>query len=207
MLSNEQLSQNKEEFISLLNNIQREGANIEGLVKKLESSDFFYAPASTKYHGSVKVGLCRHCLDVYIVLRNLVAQNNLDVEEESLIICALLHDFSKMNLYEVTNFNKKVYSENGSKSDNGGRFDWVTEQGYKTIDLSERFVYGNHEETSEYMIRQFIPLKTEESVAILHHHGGMGWDSSQTNISDIYQRYPLALMLHLADMTCAYLYC
>ena len=124
-----------------------------------------------------------------------------------MIICALLHDFSKMNLYEVTNFNKKVYSENGSKSDNGGRFDWVTEQGYKTVDLADRFVYGNHEETSEYMIRQFIPLKTEESVAILHHHGGMGWDSSQTNISDIYQRYPLALMLHLADMTCAYLYC
>lgn len=207
MLSNEQLVKNKEEFISLLNNIQREGANIEGLVKKLEASDFFYAPASTKYHGSFKGGLCRHCLDVHIVLRNLVAQNNLDIEEESLIICALLHDFSKMNLYEVTNFNKKVYSETGSKSDNGGRFDWVTEQGYKTVDLSERFVYGNHEETSEYMIRQFIPLKLEESVAILHHHGGMGYDSSQTNISDIYQRYPLALMLHLADMTCAYLYC
>lgn len=207
MLSNEQLTQNKEEFISLLNSIHREGANVEGLVKKLKSSDFFYAPASTKYHGSFKGGLCRHCLDVYIVLRNLISQNNLDVEEESLIICALLHDFSKMNLYEVTNFNKKVYSENGSKSDNGGRFDWVTEQGYKTVDLSERFVYGNHEESSEYMIRQFIPLKIEESVAILHHHGGMGWDSSQTNISDIYQRYPLALMLHLADMTCAYLYC
>ena len=207
MLSNEQLSQNKEEFISLLKSIHREQANVEGLVKKLEASDFFYAPASTKYHGSFKGGLCRHSLDVYIVLRNLVAQNNLDIEEESLIICALLHDFSKMNLYEVTNFNKKVYSENGSKSDNGGRFDWVTEQGYKTIDLSERFVYGNHEETSEYMIRQFIPLKLEESVAILHHHGGMGYDSSQTNISDIYQRYPLALMLHLADMTCAYLYC
>ena len=207
MLSNEQLSQNKEEFISLLKSIHREQANVEGLVKKLEASDFFYAPASTKYHGSFKGGLCRHSLDVYIVLRNLVAQNNLDIDEESLIICALLHDFSKMNLYEVTNFNKKVYSENGSKSDNGGRFDWVTEQGYKTVDLSERFVYGNHEETSEYMIRQFIPLKLEESVAILHHHGGMGYDSSQTNISDIYQRYPLALMLHLADMTCAYLYC
>lgn len=207
MLSNEQLSQNKEEFISLLNSIHRERANVEGLVKKLEASDFFYAPASTKYHGSFKGGLCRHCLDVYIVLRNLVSQNNLDIDEESLIICTLLHDFSKMNLYEVTNFNKKVYSENGSKSDNGGRFDWVTEQGYKTIDLSERFVYGNHEETSEYMIRQFIPLKLEESVAILHHHGGMGYDSSQTNISDIYQRYPLALMLHLADMICAYLYC
>lgn len=207
MLSSEQIQNNKNEFISLLKTINRDNANIEGLITKLGASDFFTAPASTKYHGAFKGGLCRHSLDVYIVLKNLVVQNNLEIDNDSLVICALLHDFSKMNLYEVTNFNKKVYSENGSKSDNGGRFDWVTEQGYKTIDLSERFVYGNHEETSEYMIRQFIPLKLEESVAILHHHGGMGYDSSQTNISDIYQRYPLALMLHLADMTCAYLYC
>lgn len=207
MLSQEQIEQNKVEFISLLKSISRENANIEGLINKLESSDFFTAPASTKYHGAFKGGLCRHCLDVYIVLRNLVAQNNLEFDEDSLIICALLHDFSKMNLYETTYFNKKVYSETGSKSDNAGRFDWVSEQGYKTVDVSERFVYGNHEETSEYMIRQFIPLKVEESVAILHHHGGMGYDSTQMDISLIYGRYPLALMLHLADMTCAYLYC
>ena len=207
MLSEDQITHNKEQFISLLRSVTREGSNIEGLINKLCSSDFFTAPASTKYHGAFKGGLCRHCLDVYIVLKNMVMANNLDINEESLIICALMHDFSKMNLYESTYTNKKVYSESGSKSDNAGRFDWVSEPGYKTVSVDERFVYGNHEETSEFMIRQFIPLNVEESVAILYHHGGMGYDSTKADISLIYSRYPLALMLHLADMTCAYLYC
>lgn len=206
MLSEEQLNQNKQEFISLLRSIEREGANIDGLVNKLEASDFFTAPASTKYHGSFKGGLCRHCLDVYIILNNLIKMNNLEYDESSIIITALLHDISKMNLYETTVFNKKVYSENGSKHDSGGKYDWVSESGYKTVDVKQRFIYGNHEETSEFMVRKFIPLNLEESIAILHHHGGMGFDSSQLDISMIYDNYPLALMLHLADMTCAYLY-
>lgn len=206
MLSEEQLNQNKQEFISLLRSIEREGANIDGLVNKLEASDFFTAPASTKYHGSFKGGLCRHCLDVYIILNNLIKMNNLEYDESSIIITALLHDISKMNLYETTVFNKKVYSENGSKYDSGGKYDWVSESGYKTVDVKQRFIYGNHEETSEFMVRKFIPLNLEESIAILHHHGGMGFDSSQLDISMIYDNYPLALMLHLADMTCAYLY-
>lgn len=207
MLSEDQITSNKEQFINLIRSIERDGSNVEGLINKLCSSDFFNAPASTKYHGAFKGGLCRHCLDVYIVLKNLVMSNNLDIQDESLIVCALLHDFSKMNLYETTYVNKKVYSENGSKSDNAGRFDWVSEPGYKTVPVQERFIYGNHEETSEFMARQFIPLTIEESVSILYHHGGMGYDSTKADISNIYSRYPLALMLHLADMTCAYLYC
>ena len=64
MLSEDQITRNKEQFISLLRGVTREGSNIEGLINKLCSSDFFTAPASTKYHGAFKGGLCRHCLDV-----------------------------------------------------------------------------------------------------------------------------------------------
>lgn len=206
MLTNEQIEQNKNEFLSYVNSIKRENSNIEKLISKLEASDFFTAPASTKYHGAFEGGLCRHSLDVFIILKNLVAMTQLEIPEETLVIVSLFHDISKMNNYEQTCFNKKVYSELGSKSDNNGRFDWVSEMGYKTKDAKDRFVYGNHEQNSEYMIRQFIPLKLEESVAILHHHGGMGWDSTQMDISTIYQKYPLALLLHQADMMCAYMY-
>ena len=61
----------KEEFITLLRNIKRPGAQIDALVEKLESSDFFSAPASTKYHSSVEGGLCVHCLNVYYNLMHL----------------------------------------------------------------------------------------------------------------------------------------
>ena len=66
-------------------------------------------------------------------------------------------------------------------------------------------MYGNHEQNSEYLVRQFIPLTLEESTAILHHMGGMAFDSAKDNISGVYDKYPLALLLHLADMISSYI--
>ena len=199
---------NKQKFIDLLRKIQRPNANIDGLIKKLETSDFFTAPASTKYHNAYKGGLVEHCLNVYYNLTHLVDIKGLksEIDETSIIICGLLHDLSKMNFYEVYYKNKKVYSENGSKYDNLGFFDWVSEECYKVKDAHDRFIFGNHEETAEFMVRSFIPLSVEESVAILNHHGGMGYDSiPPSTISDKYNRYPLTSLLHAADFLSTYI--
>ena len=127
-------------------------------------------------------------------------------DEDSLLICGLLHDISKMNFYEVTSRNEKVYSENGSKSDSLGRFEWQASLSFKVRDAENRFIYGNHEETSEFMIKSFIPLTVEESVAILNHHGGKGFDSIPIQtISDKYNKYVLSPLLHTADMLATYL--
>ena len=50
----------------------------------------------------------------------------------------------------------------------------------------------------------YIPLTLDESSAILNHHAGMSVDSAKNNIGEVYARNPLALMLHLADMLCAF---
>lgn len=202
MLLNEQIEQNKKDFISLLQEIKvdRPDAAVDALINKLQSSDFFIAPASVKYHANYKGGLCHHSLNVYKHLCQLAGGI---YPKSTLIIVALLHDISKMNLYEISYRNKKEYSETGSKSDAGGRFDWVVEQSYAMVDEKERFIFGNHEETSEFMVRTFIPLQVEESAAILYHHGGKGWDSSQA-ASLVFGRYKLAVMLHCADMMAAY---
>jgi hypothetical protein len=34
--------------------------------------------------------------------------------------------------------------------------------------------------------------------------GGMSWDSSKDNIGEIFNRYPLALLLYMADMMSSY---
>lgn len=204
-MDNNYIEKNKEYFISLLNNISRENANIEGLVAKLSRSDFFTAPASTKYHMSERGGLCEHSLNVYDNLVMLNEKFELGYTQDNLLIVGLLHDISKMNYYEETIINKKVYSENGKKFDELGKYDWVSEKGYKTRDTKDRFLYGNHEETSEYMVRSYIPLTPEESVAILNHMGGMGFDSSQTDLSSLYNRYSLAAILHAADMLATYI--
>lgn len=211
MLTTEQIEQNKQEFITLLRSVVREGADIDRLINKLENSDFFYAPASTKYHASYEGGLCEHSLNVYYNLKKLVSNTlGLDeycYDEVSLKIIGLLHDISKMNIYERTSKNVKVYcskQEGANKQDEMGWFKWVAEPGWKTRD--RKFVYGSHEITSEYIIRQFIPLTIDESVAVLHHMGGMSWDSAQNDIGDIFNQYQLALMLYMADMISSYVY-
>ena len=200
-LTEERMIQNTERYISLLRKVNRPGANVEALISKLLSSDFFKAPASTKFHLCVEGGLCAHSLNVYDNLVMLVEQKGLQHEilEESIIICALLHDLSKMNLYEKAARNVKVYSEQGKKSDELGRFDWKSEWGYAKVPLEERFIFGNHEETSEFLVRQYIPLSFIESSAILNHHGGMGYDSVKDGATYALGAYKLAALLHIAD--------
>lgn len=206
MLTNEQIMENKEEFLRLVESIEREGMDKEKLLKKLEHSDFFYAPSSTKYHCNYDGGLCEHSLNVYKNLKMLIdSKQGLDeicYDESTVKIVALFHDISKMNIYEKTSKNEKVYCEDGDKYDALGKFKWVTTLGWGL--KNERFTYGSHEMTSEFIVRQFIPLTIDESVAILHHMGGRNWDSAQDNITEIFGQYQLATLLHLADMLASY---
>lgn len=205
MLTSEQIEMNKKAFLSLISSISREGMDTTKLINKLEKSDFFTAPASTKYHCAYEGGLCEHSLNVYNNLVKLCSRDKLDAEcydDDSLKIVALLHDISKMNIYEKTARNEKVYASDGDKYDSLGKYKWVTSMGYKTKE--EKFVFGSHEMTSEYIARQFIPLTVTESVAILHHMGGMHYDSAQDNLGEVFNQYHLALMLHIADMVSTY---
>ena len=81
----------KEIFTSQIN---RPGA--VDLMAWLESTDFFTAPASTKYHGAFPGGLVGHSLNVYY---ELISRKNAGTAE-SRAICALLHDICKANYYE-----------------------------------------------------------------------------------------------------------
>jgi len=194
------IEQNKTRFLELVNEIERDGFAKESMMEMLERSDFFTAPASTKYHGCYPGGLCEHCLDVYKNLKKLLKDfPQYYYDENTIKLVSLFHDIAKIGLYKTDIRNKKVYHESGSKVDNLGRYDWVSEEVY-SIDTDNKFVFGNHEQTSEFLLRQYVPLSIEESVAILHHHGGLNWDSTQVNLSEIYIKYPISLLLHTADM-------
>lgn len=206
-LSDEQLKKDKERFISILAEAcearQIQGDHWQALIDKLENSNWFTSPASTRYHASYEGGLVRHSLNVYDNLMDLVRMKGLEesIRPDSIAIVALLHDFSKMNLYEPGVRNVKKYYPEGSKFDAMGHFDWVAEPTFNMVEDSKRFIYGNHEETSEFMIRQYIPLSYIESCAIINHHGGMGFDSVQgKSPMDAMTRYPLVALLHMADM-------
>ena len=235
-LSDDEIQKNREEFIKILSNAidKREGANAEALIKKLDKNEFFTAPASTRYHNSFKGGLCEHCLNVYYNAMSIAKNKHIlaiheqfpivdsegketgeyedrvvegYIEADSIAIVSLLHDMSKIGYYRVAYKNKKVYCEHGTKRDKGGRFDWVAIEGYETVPQEERFLYGSHEETAEFMVRQFIPLTYDESIAILHHHFGMSFDSIKDigTVANLYNRYQLASLLHVADTVSTYI--
>ena len=204
MLLDSEINANKTRFLSLVNDINREGMNKELLIRQLTESDFFYAPASANYHGNYPGGLCEHSLKVYDNLCKLISMfdpNKFGEPEylDTLKIISLFHDFSKMCFYTTEVKNKKVYSENGSKKDSMGNYDWVSVQGYGYRDIKDRFLIGNHEENSAFMINSFIPLTPEEWCAISHHHAGFATDSTKQNPADYWIKFPISMFLHQAD--------
>lgn len=182
---------NKEEFLQIYNEyVKRQGSQefLEWLLK----TDFFTAPASTKYHGACEGGLLLHSLNVYKTLRERYFEEGKD-SEESFAICALLHDLCKAQFYKVSTRNVK--------NDVTGQWEKVP---YYTVE--DAFPYG-HGEKSVFLIERFMRLKTSEAMAIRWHMGGFD-DSARGGsfaISLAYEKYPLAVKLHLADLESTYL--
>ena len=56
----------KEEFLNLLKSTNREG--MDKLIEFIEKTDFFKAPASTRFHGNYEGGLLEHSMKVYELL-------------------------------------------------------------------------------------------------------------------------------------------
>lgn len=62
------MSELKERFLAVYKEtVTREGS--DSLLDWLEHSDFFVAPASTRYHGCYEGGLLQHSLNVYDCLK------------------------------------------------------------------------------------------------------------------------------------------
>lgn len=207
-LTDEQLAANATRFVELVESIEIPGANIPGLLEFLQNTDFFVAPASTKYHGSIRGGLVLHSLEVYDNLLKLVETFKDDehpaIDPNSLKVAALFHDLSKMNYYKLSSRNEKEYKADGKQVDALGRFNWNSIIEYKTIEADSRFVCVDHDVNSAFLINQFIPLTQEEFAAIANHSGGMTNKFSNADLNTIFKVYPLALFLHLSDMYSCY---
>ncbi len=181
----------KEEFINLLKSTNREG--IDRLLEFLEKSDFYTAPASTRFHGNEESGLLKHSLKVYEILKHKVANNvlGLEVPEDTVIITALLHDICKTNFYSVDYRNAK-----------NALGVWEKVPYYKVEDT---IPYG-HGEKSVMMISEYIKLTSQEKYAIRWHMGYTEPKELYTTIGLAYTKYPFALLTHEADLEATYFY-
>lgn len=156
------------------------------LMEWLESTDFFQAPASTKYHEAYSGGLEEHSVKVYHELHRLLkAYPELEVSDETIAIVSLLHDVCKASCYKVEYRNRK----------NEATGQW---EKYPAYTFNEDFRFGGHGSKSVYLIQKFMPLTDEEAVAINCH---MGPTANDYSVFDAYRAYPLAFLLHTADMS------
>lgn len=178
----------KEEFISIYNKyINRAGS--KELLDWMQKTDFFTAPASTKYHCACECGLVMHSVSVF----NTLMEKHFDEEKdnaESFAIAALLHDLCKAQFYKVSTRNVK----------NEQTGQWEKQPFYA---VEDSFPYG-HGEKSVFLIERFMRLKIEEAMAIRWHMGGFE-DSNGFTVSLAYEKYPLAVKIHLADLESTYL--
>lgn len=179
----------KEKYINLLKQTNREG--MEKLIEFLENSDFFTAPASTRFHGNEESGLLKHSLKVYEILEEKVKNASIPINtsEDSIRIIALLHDICKTNYYKVDYRNAK--NELGV---------WEKVPYYKVEDT---IPYG-HGEKSVMMISEFIKLTNEEKYSIRWHMGFTEPKELYGTIGLAYTKYPLALLVNEADLEATY---
>ena len=194
----------KDQFLAIVKkHIRRDG--IHELLEWLEDSDFYTAPASTRFHLCREGGLLEHSLNVYRRLVRLCEMEYGEISEElheTVAIIALFHDFTKIDFYKPEWRNVKVYQEKGSKADSGGRFDWESKRGY-TVD--EKFNYGYHGPKSAFLIERFLHLTPEEAVAVSCHMGAFDRGPNDYTISNAFEQYPLALLLHMADCMASFI--
>ena len=186
---------NKETFITLVRNyIKREGT--DNLLNYLIKSDFFIAPASRNHHLAIPGGLCQHSLNVFNrLIREVECEwgsvDNSPYSMETLTLVSLMHDICKIDFY-------KPYKKN-VKNEETGR--WEPIDAYKI----EEELPICHSYKSQYILRSFVNLSREESVSIMSHMGGFdvtvkGGDNTISNAMD---KYPLATLLHIADLKSA----
>ena len=183
----------KERFLEIYNEkITREGAD-KLLDFLLNGSDFFTAPASTRYHGAHEGGLVEHSLNVYDCLADMAdrlkERYGIEYPEESIAIAGLLHDICKVNFYKTSYRNVK---------DETGRWQSVP---YYTIE--DTLPYG-HGEKSAYIVSAYMRLTRDEAFAIRYHMGFSGTEDPG-NVGRALEMFPLAYATCCADMEAAFI--
>lgn len=184
-------------FERALGNVQRPG--MDKLLDYIRKSDFYTAPASTKYHLSCEGGLLQHSLNVLDALRGLLHRQDDGpweyraagkvadtISGESVTVTALLHDICKTYFYTTSTRNVK----------NDATGQWEKKPFYT---ISDRMPLG-HGPKSAMLVKQYIELTTPEMYAIWHHMGFTGDFENNATVGAAFEKYPLALALYTADM-------
>lgn len=180
----------KQKVCELVASLDREGK--KWLMEYLENSDYFTAPASTKFHLAEEGGLVQHSWNVYSILKEKVKTYDLgeEIPVDSVIIAGLFHDLCKTDFYEKGGFPatqsqmrylkswytpgteiSRVYASKLIKHFKGGGKENNMPAPSLEWSVNDKFPIG-HGEKSVILLQHCINLTVPEMLAIRWHMGG-----------------------------------
>ena len=183
--------------------IMKDSTEAASMKDWLDKTDFWTAPASTRFHGNFKGGLSLHTLMVIkqsLEFAHPLLENFYKSQEAShytvlaydSFVAALCHDFCKTDFYGVEYRNTKDITGN-----------WIKQPFYKTKNENRNLGHGNE---SVLMMIEILPSIISNRMvieAVSRHMGFSDLSDSETfNYSNFLQN-PLVVLLQTADQTAA----
>lgn len=152
-------------------------------------TDFFIAPASTRYHDCNLGGLAQHSINVVNHLLKLVKDYNLKYNEKDIWLIGIAHDICKVNCYKPAVRNVKT---NGQ---------WNTVMNWEYQDDEPM----GHGEKSVWMLNKQIKVEDDIAYAIRWHMGAFRDNNGgRFECSDAFAKSEIAMLTHIADMLATY---
>lgn len=198
MITKEKITENKKKFLGVLRQCTRSG--IEELISFLENeTDFFLAPASSKYHNNCKGGLVDHSLQVYNEFGNKILimsssedyDNNHILPTDSIILCGLLHDICKINTYhEGLKWIKNAETF----------YKWKQQKCWEIKDTLPL----PHGSKSVYYIQKYVDVTKLEALIITYHMAILD-TFDRFKYFNVCSQYPLVMLFQHADHQAALL--
>ena len=182
----------RKRYEALKSKVVKRADEFEKLIDFIENNTaWLTAPASTRFHLCKEDGLLEHSINVAETLIRLKNTLSPDIEDESCVIVALLHDLGKAGTTNGVQYIKNEPTERQRHAGYGPTYPYRYNIGLTYLSVPVR---------SLYLALPHITLTEEETQAIVYHDGQYVDD----NRSVAKNECPLALLLQYADNWCGF---
>ena len=161
---------------------------INNCLEWLHSTDFYDAPASTKYHEKFQGGLMLHSLRVVNMVYDIIRTNVFKgIPLYQAVLTALVHDWCKIGLY-------KPYQRNVKDPNTGN---WYQEIAYQ---YNEMEIPLGHGATSLFLAQRFFTLTVEQACAIRWHMEAYNvCESEKPDLYTANTKYRMVQLIQMCD--------
>ncbi len=176
-----------ERYEALKNRVVKRKDEFDALINFMENeTDYLNSPASTRFHLCRKQGLLEHSVNVAETMLKLRSSLAPEIDEESCIITALIHDLGKAGMPGAPQ-----YLEN-EPTPKQKQYGFPASIPYR---INESLVYLSVPVRSLYLAIPHISLSESEVQAVMYHDGQYVDDNKSVATKET----PLLLLLQYAD--------